>query len=119
MSAATVDIFPTILDGVHNVFQQRLDDKEQRQKVVAALMEWLTLKARKKPVPDLQARLDAMQVRVKKLVEGMKIEIKDDKPVVIAAGSDEDTLKAFRLGTSWFESNDRLMETVLFGLFDE
>ena len=71
MSATAFDILPTILAGVDNVFQQRLDDREQRQKVVAALMRWLTVKARKKPLPDLDAKLKDMEVRVKKLVEGM------------------------------------------------
>ena len=37
MSGSTVDIFPVILDGVNNVFQQRLNDREQRKKVVEAL----------------------------------------------------------------------------------
>lgn len=119
MSSVTVDFFPTILEGVDNVFQQRLKDKEQQQKVVTALMDWLTDKAKKKPLPDLQARLDEMRERVKKLVKGMTIEIKHDKPVVKAAGSDEDTWKMFRLGSSWFEPNPDLMETVLSGLFNE
>lgn len=119
MSVATTDLMPVILDGVHNVFQQRLDDRDQRKKVAEALMRWLTLKARKKPVPDLDARLQAVRVRVEKLVEKMTIEIEKDKPVVKVAGSDEDTWKMFRLGTSWFEPNPDLIETVLSGLFNE
>lgn len=108
-----------ILDGVNNVFQERFDDREQRQKVVEALMQWLTIKARKKEVPDLGERLADIEKRVKKMVEGMKIEIKDNKPVVSVAGSDEDTWKMFRLGTNWFEPNPDLTETVLSGLFNE
>ena len=119
VSTATTDIFPTILEGVHNVFQQRLDDREQRKKVAEALMSWLADTARKKDVPDLDVKLAGMQQRVNKLVENMTIEIEKDKPVVKAAGSDEDTWKMFRLGTSWFEPNPDLIETVLSGLFNE
>lgn len=119
MSTASTDIFPLITDTVDNVFQQRLDDPEQQAKVVAALMQWLTVKARKKDVPDLTEKLREMQQRTKKMVENMTIEIENDKPVVKAAGSDEETWKMFRLGTSWFEPNPDLIETVLSGLFNE
>lgn len=118
VSTAIFDIYPVLLEGVDNVFQQRLDDREQRRKVAEALMQWLT-KARKKEVPDLAEKLRNMQQRVNKLVEGMTIEIEKDKPVVRTAGSDEDTWKMFRLGTSWFEPNPDLIETVLSGLFNE
>ena len=118
MSAATTDILPLITDTVDNVFQQRLNDSAQRAKVVAALTQWLA-QARKKDVPDLTHKLRDMEERTKNLVENMTIEIERDKPVVKVAGSDEDTWKMFRLGTSWFESNPDLIETVLSGLFNE
>ena len=119
MGATTVDIFPLIKDTVDNVFKQRLQDREQRAKVVTALMLWLTVKARKKDVPDLDERLKRIEARVKKMVDNMVIEIKDDKPVVKVSGSDEDAWKMFRLGTGWFEPNPDLIETVLSGLFNE
>lgn len=119
VSTASLDIFPLIKDTVDNVFQQRLDDRDQRAKVVEALTQWLANEARKKKVPDLDVKLRDMQERTRKLVEGMTIEIEKDKPVVKAAGSDEATLKMFRLGTDWFEPNPDLIETVLSGLFNE
>jgi hypothetical protein len=119
MGVVFSELFSAVPESVNNVFQQRLDDRKQRVKVAEALMAWLTIKACKKPIPDLEAKLQEMKARVDKLVEGMAIEIEDDKPVVKATGSDEDTWKLFRLGSSWFEPNPDLMETVLSGLFSE
>ena len=81
-------------------------------------MLWLTTKARKKAVPDLEERIKSMESRVLKMVENMSVEIVDHKFVVKVVGSDEETLKMFRIGTSWFESNPDLMETILSGLFN-
>lgn len=117
--SATFEINSLLVAGVDNVFKRRFQDREQREKVVTALMQWLSVKARKKPVPDLATRLKRVEERVKKMVEHMAIEIKDDKPVIRTAGSDEDTLKMFRLGTNWFEANSDLMETILSGLFND
>lgn len=119
MSTATIDIFPLIKDTVDNVYQQHFDDREQRSKVVEALMQWLTLRARKKAVPDLTERLRRMQERTKKMVENMTVVIEKDKPVVKVGSSDEETWKMFRLGTDWFEPNPDAIETVLSGLFNK
>lgn len=116
---ATLDFFLPVSVTVNNVFQQRLEDREQRKKVADALMSWLTLKARKKPVPDLSKRLSVMQSSVEAMVENLSIEIVEGKPVVKTAGSAEDTLKMFRLGTNWFDPNPDLTETILSGLFSE
>ena len=117
--AATFDIFATVKEGVEGEFNRLLEDREKREKVVAAMVQWLAVKARKKPVADLDARLQLMQKRLTKMVEAMSFEIKDDELVVKAAGSDEETLKWFRLGSEWFEANPDLMETILSGLFNE
>ena len=119
MSTATVDIFQLIEGTVDSVFQQRFDDREQKAKVVEALMQWLTVRARKKKVPDLTEKLRGMQERTKKMVDSMTIEIEKDKPVVKVASSDEETWKMFRLGTDWFEPNPDAIETVLSGLFNK
>jgi len=70
-------------------------------------------------VPDLEQRLARMEAAVEQMVENMKLEFAKGKVVITVNGSDEDTLKAFRLGTSWFEPNPDLVETLLTGLFDE
>ncbi len=114
-----LDFFGPVLVTVNNVFAERLKDRKQRDNVVRALMLWLTTKARKKTVPDLDVRLRNIEERVKRLVENMRIEIEKDTLVVKASGSDEETLKMFRLGTSWFEANEDLMATILSGLFTE
>jgi hypothetical protein len=114
-----LDPFAAWKAGVEGIFQTQLDDRERRQAVVRSLMRWLSEEARKKPVPDLAQRLERMEGRIKKMVENMTIEVKDDKLAVKTAGSDEDTWRMFRLGTDWFESNPDLMETVLCGLFRE
>jgi len=119
MSTASIDIFPLIKDTVDSAFEQCFDDREQKSKVVEALMQWLTLRARKKTVPDLTERLRGMRERTQKMVDNMTVVIEKDKPVVKVRSSDEETWKMFRLGTDWFEPNPDAIETVLSGLFNK
>ena len=117
--AADLDLMAPVQDCVDDVFKQRLADRSQRAKTVQAMMQWLQVKARKKPVPDLAERLDRMEAAVTKLVDHMAIKFEDGKIVVKPAGSDEMTWNMFRLGTDWFDPNPDLTETVLSGLFNE
>jgi hypothetical protein len=117
--ALRFDFYSPIADTVNNVLLQRTMDKEQQKKVAEALMEWLRVKARKKPVADLEARLLHMHDRVTKMTKNMSVTIVKEKPIVRVSGSDEVTLKMFQLGTSWFDPNPDLTETIFSGLFKE
>lgn len=113
------DFYSPIADSVNNTLKQRNTDREQQKKVAEALMEWLRVKARKKPVADLEARLIRMNDRVAQMTQNMSVTIVNEKPIVKVAGSDEVTLKMFQLGTSWFDPNPDLTETIFSGLFKE
>ena len=99
-------------------FERRFEDDEQKAKVVTALSSWLNDVARKKPLPDLAARIQKMQDEFEHMVEDMQVKIETGKLVVKVAGSGEDTLRKLRLGTDWFEGSPDVLEIILVGLFD-
>lgn len=114
-----IDLYAPVADVLHETMKAKFDDREQRLKTGQALMTWLRVEAKKKPVADLEKRLANMEQAVQKMVENMKLEFAEGKVVIKVNGSDEDTLKAFRLGPTWFEPNPDLVERILTGLFDE
>jgi len=114
-----IDLYAHVDSTLRSTMQERFDDRELKRKTGVALMAWLRDVAKKRPVPDLEQRLARMEAAVEQMVENMKLEFAKGKVVITVNGSDEDTLKAFRLGTSWFEPNPDLVETLLTGLFDE
>lgn len=99
-------------------FKQRLRDDEQKGRVVEALYTWLINVARKKQVPDMDARCEAMKKEFEALVEVLEVKIEKGKWVVKAAGSAESTMKKLRLGTDWFDGSPDVLEVVLTGLYD-
>lgn len=114
-----IDLYAYVAGSLQETMKAKFEDRELKQKAGRALMEWLRTKAKTRPVPDLQDRLDRMDAAVAKMTENMRFEFDRGKVVIKVNGSDEDTLKAFRLGTTWFEPNPDLVETILTGLFDE
>lgn len=114
-----VDLYAPVADTLQAVMKDRFDDPLLRARAGRSLMNWLRNEAKTKPVENLAQRFDRMERAVAKMVENMKIEFAEGKVVIKVNGSDEDTLKAFRLGTSWFEPNPDLVERILTGLFDE
>lgn len=109
-----MDDIKLVLAGELNL---KLEDREQRQRCVDVIMRWLTLEARKKPVADLQTRLDKVRQRLEHMVENMEFEFKDEQWVVKVAGSDADTYRMFQFGTSWFEPDPEQVERLIFGVF--
>lgn len=107
-----------MLQSLNDDFKHRLRDEDQRARIVAALYTWLVNVARKKTLPDIDQRCDAMKLEFKQLVENMEVSITAGKWVVKAAGSSESTLKKLRLGTDWFDGSPDVLEIVLTGLFD-
>ena len=59
-----------------------------------------------------------MQKRLERMVENLKVRMENGKVVVKVNGSDEETLKMFRLGSSWFEPHPDVTVLLLGGLFD-
>lgn len=119
MNLEPVDLYAPVAEGLHALLQAKFDDRELKQKAGAALMLWLRTRAKTRPVADLEQRFDRMEIAVAKMVKNMKFDFAGGKVVIKVNGSDEDTLKAFRIGTMWFEPNPDLVETILTGLFDE
>lgn len=111
------ELLEIVYESVENEFDERIE--ERRPQIVTAVMAWLATEARVKPVADLAARTAALQKRVESLVESMKVRLVDGKLVVKVNGSDEETLKMFRLGTTWFEPHPYPNELFLTGFFDE
>lgn len=104
-------------DALNEEFDERVENREDE--IVAAVMQWLTTEARLKQVPDLNIRFENMRVRLERLVKNMKVRLADKKLVIKVSGSDEETLKMFRLGSAWFEPHPNVTELFLVGLFDE
>jgi phosphoglucomutase len=114
-----IDLHTPLREVMEGAFQKRIDEKENRLRAARQLFLWLSKEARKKPVPDLADRLEAMRKRTDEMVEGMKITFERGKLVVKVVGSAEDTLKMYRLGTSWFEPDPDVTEQILLGLFEQ
>lgn len=91
---------------------------EKENAVVAGFLDWLTNKARLKPVPDLQDRITKMGPRLRKLAENLEVRIKDGKLVVKADAESETLLNQFRYGTNWFEPHPDVNAAILSALAD-
>lgn len=113
------DIMDSIVGAIEDEFELRFDEKKYRDKVAAALINWLLEDAHKKELPDLDKRIEKLKKDVERMTEDMNITFKDNKLVVKVQGSGEETLKKFRLGTDWFEGCPELVETILSGLYNE
>lgn len=75
-------------------------------KVALTLANWLALKANKAPVPDLGARLDAMNERIEKLARALVFNVDGDRVHVTARGGDNmDTLVLLDRGSTWFDGH--------------
>lgn len=107
-----------MMQPLNDEFKHRLRDVDQRARIVSALYTWLVNVARKKALPDLDQRCNAMKAEFEQLAENMEVSIVAGKWVVKAAGSSESTLKKLRLGTDWFDGSPDVLEIVLTGLFD-
>jgi DNA-binding protein YbaB len=106
-----------ITKALEGEMQKRLEDREQRRRCVDAVMRWLMVEARKKPVPDLNERMELMRTRLEHMVENMEYRFEAGQWVVKVAGSDADTYRMFQFGTSWFEPDPEQVERLIFGAF--
>lgn len=98
-------------EAVRQMMKEALDESvyisnESRQRVSNALYEWLAFKARKKPVADLDKRLETMQKRIDSMCRELKVEFVNGSPVVMVTAAEESTLLMFKRGTVWFDPHE-------------
>ena len=87
--------------SMQKLVEDRLRDPAQKAMVAATIMQMFT-NLRKKPVPDLAQRTEAMQKRITRAVEDMSVQFVRGELVVKVAGSAESLLAQFRRGSDWF-----------------
>ena len=108
----------SIIDrSVDDQFTRLAEDRELREKVADKLFQWLVNTARKKPIPNLDVKLEEWRGRIKHLSENLEIKFERDKLVVTSAGSADDTLKRLRLGSDWFDGSGDILEMIVAALF--
>jgi hypothetical protein len=113
-----LDVYAPVAECLHETLKAKFDDRTQRAKVAQALARWLRHDAKKKPLADIEYRLNDWAERLRRMVEHMEIDFSDGKLVTKVAPSDEQTLKMLQFGSDWFEPNNDLMETIWVGLFE-
>lgn len=79
--------------------------KPAQQRVAETLFQWLAGEAVKKPLPDLDTRLVAMQAKLRAMATGLKLEMAMGKPVVSVSGDGHGTWCLFKRGSAWFEAH--------------
>ena len=104
-------------EAVNAVLNERL--KAHSAQVEARLVEWLINTAKKKPVPDLDKRLQEMSVEIKRMVENLSLDYRNGQLVVKASGTAEETLRKLRLGTLWFDPVPDVTTLILSGIYAE
>lgn len=97
---------------INAIFEQRLTSAAQRERVVSMLMEGFG-NVRKKAMPDLEARLQAMQKRMQLLTENVNLGFVNGRLVVKVTGSSESLLTELRHGSSWYEPWEKVDELLL------
>lgn len=94
--------------------------KEHKERCASLLIEWITVNATKRPIPDLAERIEKFSKDIRKMCEEMRIKIDKGTVVVKVNGSAEQTFKKLRLGTDWFlPCSERLEIIIMAGLDDQ
>lgn len=107
-----------IIDGLRKQVQQVMDNAA-RDRVREALDSWISFTAQKKPVPDLDKRLENFRKRIEALATSMTLDIGDEGYVVKASGDAEATLQMLERGTGWFNPAGNLTEMIVGAIFEQ
>ena len=107
-----------ILDGLRQQLRACLDSAA-RDRVRQALESWISFTAMKKPVPDLNKRLEDFRKRIEVLADGLTLDIGDRGYVVRASGDAEATLRMLERGTGWFNPAGNLTEMIVGAIFEQ
>ena len=94
-------------------------DRGGRDRVKDALDSWISFTARKKPVADLEKRLEGFRKRIGALADNLTIEVGQEGYVVRAAGDAESTLRQLERGTDWFDPADNVIEMIVGAIFEQ
>lgn len=94
--------------------------KDRQERCASLLIEWITVNATKRPLPDLPRRIDQFSKDIRKMCDEMRIKMEKGAIVVKINGSAEQTFKKLRLGTDWFlPCADELETIIMAGLDDQ
>lgn len=83
-----------------------------RERVKDSLTAWVSFTARKKPVANLDQRLEEFCKRIGVLADSIKLAYIEGKLVVSAAGDGETTLRMLERGTDWFDPAANLNDMI-------
>lgn len=89
---------------------------QSRKQIAQNLRNWLANVARKRPVPDLDKRLEKWGKRFDSMAERCSFSAKGSEIVVRVANADSDTLRALKNGTDWFEPCDNVVNVMISAL---
>lgn len=103
-------------DALTRLFEHKLTP-QARDAVADRLVYWLVSETRSLPVPDLAARRQAFEVRIRSMCRALSIVPEAGKLRVSVGGAHADTLSMLRRGSSWFagaeEIDDLIVASVL------
>ena len=90
---------------------------EARQRVQDSLDAWL-LSVRKKPLPDLEARIAGFRKRIEVLAATFQLAVQDGQFVVKASGQSDLTLRQIARGSDWFDPAGDVTAMVIGAVFE-
>lgn len=106
-----------VIDQVHEEWITRQITAEGRLHVKDVLDTWF-LAVRKKPLPDLQERIDGFRKRIQVLADSFQVAIQDGQFVVKATGDAESTLRAIARGSDWFDPAGDVTVLIIGAVFE-
>lgn len=117
-----MDLHKTLQSAIESTVAASVTGNRTKQEIAArvesSLSDYFVNDTRKKPLEDIEIRVEAMLKRIHDLSENIEIKLVNNKLVVKAEGRNEETLRMLRLGTNWFDGNQYAVETILRGLFE-
>jgi len=106
------EIEQTLMSVLSDALQEGLRSG-RRSEIEERLVAWLDFTARKKPVSDLEQRLEQMRKRIHVLAQSLDINCESGVAVVKASGESDSTLKMLERGTDWFDPADDVTEIIV------
>lgn len=88
-------------------------DEADRVRIVEALNYWLAFTVRKKPLPDLEQRMEDLKPKIKDMVDSITFEREDSTLVVKVDPNHQATWSMLEFGTLWFEPHPNLVAEVI------
>lgn len=105
-------IADALIGSVNAVMEKRLDDPQQVDFALAALLAAFE-GVQKKPVADEAQRRERLEGRMRLMLENVALSFVNGKLVVKVDGASESLMKEFRRGSDWFVPWDKVDEILL------